>query len=62
MKLALPIIICSFGFFFAGVGYLFRIMHWPMGTLIMAGGGLMLLTGVVVLVVMLNKNEGQNRD
>lgn len=57
MKLALPIILCCFGFFFAGVGYLFKLMHWPMGILIMAGGGAILLTGLIVLVVMLNKED-----
>lgn len=39
-----------------GMGYLFRIMHWPRAMIILFSGGLMLIIGIVLLIVAISKN------
>lgn len=60
MKFTVPIILCSLGFFIGGFGYLFRIMHWPGAMLALLLGGLLLAIGLIVLIVALAKDAGEN--
>lgn len=60
MKLVLPIILLCLGFMLAGVGYLFRIMHWPGAMVTLLSGSITLITGLVLLIVAISKNNGSN--
>ncbi len=60
MKLAFPVILLCLGFMLAGVGYLFRIMHWPGAMVTLLSGSIALIIGLVLLIVAVSKGAGPN--
>lgn len=52
-KLIIPLVIFLFGFVFNIIGALFKIQHWPYGSLILTLGMLVEAFAVIVAIIVL---------